>query len=60
MQKRNRIVGMIKNVAKRVCGISKSGHNQKTTWWWNEEVKEVIKEKRPAIKRTLLGYEKER
>ena len=58
------------NVAKRVCGISKGGHNQKTTWWWNEEVKEVIKEKRhsykvwqkkkkPTIKRTILGYEKE-
>ena len=34
------------NVAKSVCGISKGGHNQKVTWRWNEEVKEVIKEKR--------------
>ena len=60
----------IMNVAKRVCGISKGGHNQKTTWWWNEEVKEVIKrekafvqsmaeKKRPTIKRTILGYKKE-
>ena len=40
----------IMNVAKRVCGISKGGHNQKTTWWWNEEVKEVIKEKRRLYK----------
>ena len=23
----------IMNVAKKVCGISKGGHNQKTTWW---------------------------
>ena len=38
------------NVAKRVCGISKGGHNQKTTWWWNEKVKEVIKEKRRLYK----------
>ena len=29
----------IMNVAKRVGGISKGGHNQKTTWLWNEEVK---------------------
>ena len=40
----------IMNVAKRVCGISKGGHNQKTTWWWNEEVKEVVKEKRHLYK----------
>ena len=40
----------IMNVAKRVCGISKGVHNQKTTWWWNEEVKEVIKEKRRLYK----------
>ena len=40
----------IMNVAKRVCGISKGGHNQKTTWWCSEEVKEVIKEKRRLYK----------
>ena len=40
----------IMNVAIRVCGISKGGHNQKTTSWWNEEVKEVIKEKRRLYK----------
>ena len=38
------------NEAKRVCGISKDGRNRKTTWWWNEEVKEVIKEKRRLYK----------
>ena len=35
----------IMNVAKRVCGISKGGHNQKTTWWCNDKAKEVIKGK---------------
>ena len=35
----------IMNVAKRVCGISKGGYDRKRTCW-NEEVKEVIKEKR--------------
>ena len=60
----------IMNVAKRVCGISKDGHNRKTTWW-NEEVKEVIKEKSRLYKvwpekkdqqskeLAILGYEKE-
>ena len=58
------------NVANRVSGISKDGHNRKTTWW-NEEVKEVIKEKSRLYKvwqkkkdqqskeLTILGYEKE-
>ena len=40
----------IMNVAIRVCGISKGGHNQKTASWWNKEVKEVIKEKRRLYK----------
>ena len=40
----------IMNVAKRACGLSKSGHNQETTRWWNEKVKEVIKEKRRLYK----------
>ena len=40
----------IMTAAKRVCGISKGGHNQKTTWCLNEEVKEVIKEKRRLCK----------
>ena len=39
----------IMNVAKRVCGISKGGYNQKTTRWWNEEVKEVIKREKAFV-----------
>ena len=57
------------HVAKRVSGISKNGYDRKTTWWWNKELKEVIKEKRrlykvwqkkkKTYKRMIQGYEKE-
>ena len=37
--------------AKKVCGISKGGHKQKTTWWWNTQVREAAKAKRLLHKR---------
>ena len=40
----------IMDLAKRICGISKGCHNRKTTWWWNVELKEIIKEKRRLYK----------
>jgi len=40
----------ILKAAKKICGISKGGHKSKITWWWNDEVKKAIKEKRQAYK----------
>jgi len=40
----------ILKAAIKICGISKGGHKSKITWWWNDDVKKAIKEKRPAYK----------
>ena len=31
--------------AEEVCGMTKGYQRQKETWWWNDKVREVIKEK---------------
>ena len=33
----------LEKVAEKVCGQSKGGKKCEETWWWNEEVAEVIK-----------------
>ena len=42
----------IMEAAREVCGET-TGHRrvQRETWWWNEEIQELIKEKRRAYKR---------
>ena len=38
--------------AEEICGTSKGGkHIGKETWWWNEEVQDVLKKKKKAFKR---------
>ena len=34
-----------------VCGKKKGRKNHGDTWWWNEEVKETIKQKKVAYKK---------
>ena len=36
----------LKNAAEKVCGRSKGGKKCEVTWWWNEQVAEVIKRKK--------------
>jgi len=39
----------IRRLAKEVLGTSRRGGNKmKGAWWWNEEVKEKVKEKKKA------------
>ena len=35
----------LKNAAEKVCERSKGGKKHEETWWWNEQVAEVIKRK---------------
>jgi hypothetical protein len=37
-------------VADEVCGMTKGHQRHSETWWWNQEVAEVIKEKRRLFK----------
>ena len=32
--------------SEEVCGITKDLQRHRETWWWNEEVSQVIKEKK--------------
>jgi len=41
----------IMKVAADVCGTSRGRHERRSTWWWNEQVNEVIKEKRLLYKK---------
>ena len=34
-----------------VCGKTKGWRNHGNTWWWNEEVKEAIQQKKVAYKK---------
>ena len=38
-------------VAAELCGVSQGGQRQKATWWWNELVEKLIKEKRVIHKK---------
>ena len=40
----------LKNAAEKVCGRSKGGKKREVTWWWNEQVAEVIKRKKEGYK----------
>ena len=41
----------IMRVTNEVCGVSRGGQKQKSTWWWNEQVKEAVQKKRLLYKR---------
>ena len=41
----------IMEVATKVCGVTRGHNGQKTTWWWSEEVAEVIGRKRLLYKK---------
>ena len=32
--------------ANKICGITRGGQKPKVIWWWNDEVKKAIKDKR--------------
>jgi len=34
------------DTAQVICGLSKGPCRHKETWWWNEEVAEVVREKK--------------
>ena len=35
-----------RKAAEKICGISRGSYKPNVTWWWNDEVKEAIKEKK--------------
>ena len=39
--------------ADEVCGWTKGGVRRSTTWWWNEDVKRVVRDKRNKFKAML-------
>ena len=41
----------LKNAAEKVCGWSKGGKKCEETWWWNEQVVEVIKRNKEGYKK---------
>ena len=47
------------DTSKEVCGYTKKHHIKRETWWWNEEVENVITEKRRCWKAWKLGGSKE-
>lgn len=50
--------GCIKEVVSKVGVPKRLGFRPQDTWWWNEEVKKVIKVKREWYKRLLSASNK--
>ena len=47
----NKMAACIRGVSKEILGESKGrGPQFKETWWWNEEVQNVVKNKRECFK----------
>lgn len=47
----NTMVDTIRRVSKEFLGESKGkGSISKETWWWNDEVQTILKQKRNALK----------
>ena len=49
----------LKSAAETACGMSKNHNWRKESWWWNEEVDNVITEKRKAWKEWKQGGSRE-
>ncbi|XP_073360714.1 uncharacterized protein [Aegilops tauschii subsp. strangulata] len=45
----------IRKVASEKCGVSKESRSEtKDTWWWNDDIQKVIKEKKDCFRRLYL------